>query len=135
MHCVAYLLLVLTGCRAPDAVFFPQHVAGNQVFLALHTAQLIEADGCLWLRTDTSMHLAIWPNTVAPRWNGSNWEVLDSTGRVLAVTGRTVVVVGGELPRADDEQVPRGVTDLVKVPIPERCAANDFWKVEGIRAN
>lgn len=133
----ACIALVTSGCGQGqrDAVFFPRYVgaAGGPVLLARLAAQLIETDGCLWLRTDTGMFLAIWPNPMAPRWDGAKWIILDSTGAVVAATGRTVVVGGGELPRANNELVPRSVTDHVKVTIPERCAVHGFWKVTSIR--
>jgi len=99
--------------------------------LAIHQGRLVEADGCIWLISDV-WHLALWPKPFTLRWDGLHWQILDGEGRVVATTGETITVTGGEATRMGAERVPKKVADLVGVEIPEPCSVHEFWQVVAI---
>jgi hypothetical protein len=86
-------------------------------------------EGCLWFtRADGSKVLPIWPGGFGLRSASGSLEVTDSSGRVVAVDGGTVISAGGET-HVDDARRLMGRSE------PAACGGHGFWVVGEITAS
>ena len=128
-------VMVLAGCAnqeptpSPDGdgLFFPRH--GSPLGVgdgALLEGELAFAAGCLVVHAvDGTRFLPLWPADTEPGVINAQPVVFGPGTRLLAETGITIRVGGGQV--AD-----RAAAEELVGPIPERCAADAFWGVSTV---
>ena len=123
------MALMLSACRGLDdpggrvGVFFPRYGSMGPTPAALFEGRLEVKDGCVWLINNSGTRiLPIWPGGYGLRGTGDELRVTDAGGRVVAATGQTLRVQGGEFPAAEARR-------LMGREEPAACGGNGFWMV------
>ncbi len=125
------LCVVIAGCApsAPAGIFLPTYEPMDTLPAALLQGTLIEEDGCLWIESDNSRWLVLWPDATYASVEDDQLVVYSGGDR--AVVGARVSAGGGEY-GAQDEAF---VADLIGEAVPAACQQSGlYWLGGGIRS-
>ena len=124
-------VLVVAGCAsvAPPSLYFPTYGPMNGLPTAELAGTLIEENGCLWVESDGSRWLVLWPGSA--RAVEADIGVVVREGTNEAVVGEPVRMGGGEY---SDEHY-EFVVDLIGEEIPPACRTSGlYWLGHEARA-
>jgi hypothetical protein len=89
---------------------------------ALLVGELLLVDGCLRINdSDDNGYLPIWPQNFSLRTKDNVIQVIDDTGRVIALVGDQLEISGGEMPAEHIEK-------YSAQPLPSNCPG-PYWIV------
>ncbi len=118
------MALIASACgrgseSAPDGIFFPTVPELDAYPTALMTGTLELNEGCLIVRAGKERWLLLWPPSYSARTaQDGAIEILSEDGALVAATGRSISIGGGEMDSAE----------LTGQAIPDRCGSH-FWLV------
>ena len=113
------ILCLLPACSSPTVAYFPVRQVPGPDMLSLSSGKLVLEDGCIRLEWPGSSDLLIWPYGYTYRISGSEVEILDENGALVARTGQYKQLGGGEIP---------SVSLLTGFPPPPNCPG-PYWLV------
>lgn len=124
------LCVAIAGCAPAVApgIFLPTYQPTDTLPAALLQGNLIEDDGCLWIETDGTRWLVLWPD-------GSYATVEDDqlvvyNGGERAVVGTRVSAGGGEYGAQDEA----AVVELIGDVLPMACRRTRlYWLGHSIK--
>lgn len=120
----AAMTLLLVGCSAviPSDVYLPTYGPLNGLPAALLEGTLIEDDGCLWIESERTRWLVLWPRGSAVVEDAG--ERVVRNGGQRAVIGTRVSAGGGEYGDGHYEFVVELIGEQISAPCRE---AGLYW--------
>lgn len=123
---ISAIIVFATACTPATVSYFPvQQTAGLPSLTGLNSGKLVLKDGCLRLEWSGTSHLLIWPDRYSYGISGSDVDVLDENGDVVARTGQFKQLGGGEVSSIEAHTG----------TLPPENYSGPYWLVGGIVGN